>query len=95
MGQDVLTPNQHFILDLASKEKIISEWFYFTGGTALAEFYLKHRLSEDLDFFSDTSFDHSIVDDFLNKIASKKNATFTKKIILGPAIAQLVFPNNH
>lgn len=26
--------------------------FYLTGGTALAEFYLKHRRSEDLDFFT-------------------------------------------
>ncbi|MFH1233514.1 MAG: nucleotidyl transferase AbiEii/AbiGii toxin family protein [Patescibacteria group bacterium] len=25
--------------------------FYLTGGTALAEFYLHHRLSEDLIFF--------------------------------------------
>jgi len=27
--------------------------FYLTGGTALAAFYLQHRLSEDLDFFTD------------------------------------------
>ncbi len=26
--------------------------FYLTGGTALAEFYLKHRKSNDLDFFA-------------------------------------------
>jgi predicted nucleotidyltransferase component of viral defense system len=26
--------------------------FYLTGGTALAEFYLGHRLSHDLDFFT-------------------------------------------
>jgi predicted nucleotidyltransferase component of viral defense system len=25
--------------------------FVFSGGTALAAFYLEHRLSEDLDFF--------------------------------------------
>lgn len=29
-----------------------SEQFYLTGGTALAEFYLKHRRSNDLDFFT-------------------------------------------
>ncbi len=29
-----------------------SEYFYLAGGTALAEFYLRHRKSEDLDFFS-------------------------------------------
>ncbi len=27
--------------------------FYLTGGTALSAFYLRHRLSEDLDFFTD------------------------------------------
>lgn len=31
--------------------------FYFTGGTALAHYYLQHRLSEDLDFFSESEFD--------------------------------------
>lgn len=28
------------------------QYFYLTGGTALAEFYLGHRLSFDLDFFT-------------------------------------------
>ncbi|PIP31376.1 hypothetical protein COX24_03940 [bacterium (Candidatus Gribaldobacteria) CG23_combo_of_CG06-09_8_20_14_all_37_87_8] len=36
-----------------SKNKDICQSFYLTGGTALAEFYLKHRFSEDLDFFSE------------------------------------------
>lgn len=31
-----------------------SEQFYLTGGTALSEFYLKHRKSNDLDFFTST-----------------------------------------
>lgn len=31
-----------------------SEQFYLTGGTALAYFYLKHRQSNDLDFFTST-----------------------------------------
>lgn len=29
-----------------------SELFYLTGGTDLAAFYLQHRLSKDLDFFT-------------------------------------------
>lgn len=29
-----------------------SEYFYLTGGTALSYFYLKHRKSNDLDFFT-------------------------------------------
>ena len=35
-----------------------SDQFYLTGGTALANFYLKHRQSNDLDFF--TSIDEII-----------------------------------
>ncbi|MBI3615527.1 MAG: nucleotidyl transferase AbiEii/AbiGii toxin family protein [Candidatus Omnitrophica bacterium] len=31
-----------------------SEQFYLTGGTALAQFYLHHRKSQDLDFFTVT-----------------------------------------
>lgn len=31
-----------------------SEHFYLTGGTALAYFYLRHRRSHDLDFFTAT-----------------------------------------
>lgn len=49
--EGILTPHQSKLLDLISREKYFAERFYFTGGTALAEFYLKHRFSEDLDFF--------------------------------------------
>lgn len=35
----------------------LSKHFYFSGGTALAHFYLQHRYSEDLDFFSEQEFD--------------------------------------
>ena len=32
--------------------EFIKEEFVFSGGTALAEYYLEHRLSDDIDFFS-------------------------------------------
>lgn len=47
----VLSKNQKDIFTIISKDKIICDNFYLTGDTALAEFYLHHRLSEDLDFF--------------------------------------------
>ena len=34
------------------KKTVLSKQFYLDGGTALSEFYLQHRKSEDLDFFS-------------------------------------------
>ena len=49
----ILTKNQQLLLNEIGKNKAISEAFYLGGGTALAEFYLKHRLSEDLDFFTE------------------------------------------
>lgn len=52
MANTILTPKQQLILDLISKQKDLINSFYLSGGTALAEYYLKHRLSEDLDFFS-------------------------------------------
>jgi predicted nucleotidyltransferase component of viral defense system len=45
--------HQRKLLALINKEKYFTERFYLTGGTVLAEFYLKHRFSEDLDFFSE------------------------------------------
>lgn len=38
-------------MDAVASEKYFTERYYLAGGTALAEFYLRHRLSEDLDFF--------------------------------------------
>lgn len=49
--KSVLNRYQKKFLDLINKEKYFTQRFYLTGGTALSEFYLKHRISEDLDFF--------------------------------------------
>ena len=64
----ILTENQKNILSLISKEKNIVDHFYLSGGTALAEVYLHHRLSEDLDFFSETEFDSQAISVFFKKI---------------------------
>jgi len=49
----LLTIHQKRVLELIASEDYFTTRFYFTGGTALSEFYLRHRLSEDLDFFSE------------------------------------------
>lgn len=51
--KSILTPFQKLIFEAICKEKFITENFWFSGGTALSEFYLKHRYSEDFDFFTD------------------------------------------
>lgn len=67
------TSLQKFIIEEFSKEKHLTKQFYFTGGTALSGFYLQHRESEDLDFFSETDFDNEIVDSFVQKIAKTRD----------------------
>lgn len=81
MTQSILSKNQKNILDFLSKEKDVYDNFYLSGGTALAEFYLRHRFSEDLDFFSENEFDPSAISVILRKIqkeAKIKKVEFTK-----------------
>lgn len=73
----ILSENQKRVLQLLSEEKSICAHFYLTGGTALAEFYLHHRLSEDLDFFSEQEFDPQDISVVLRKI---QTAAGIKKI---------------
>jgi predicted nucleotidyltransferase component of viral defense system len=49
-----LYPLQDSVLNTLSKLKID---FYLTGGTALGRHYLKHRYSDDLDFFLNRALD--------------------------------------
>jgi len=55
--------------------KSIASSFYLTGGTALAGFYLHHRYSEDLDFFSENEFDVQGITIFLSQ--QKNDLCFT------------------
>src|SRR3990167_8967517 len=48
----ILTPIQKEALDLLFSEEQFSKIFYLTGGTALSAFFLEHRHSDDLDFFT-------------------------------------------
>lgn len=71
MAETILSKNQKKILDAVSNDKSICEIFYLTGGTALAEFYLRHRLSEDLDFFSENEFDTKAIAVFFRRNQKK------------------------
>lgn len=57
MGKTILTESQRNLLDILVKEQNFFATFFLTGGTALAEYYLQHRLSEDLDFFNGKEID--------------------------------------
>ena len=74
--QSILSKNQKNLLSILSKQKIVTDNFYLTGGTALAEFYLHHRLSEDLDFFSENEFEPQAISSLFKEI--KKVADIEK-----------------
>ena len=73
MGQIFLTPAQKQTLKLVANELGLAD-FYLTGGTALAAFYLKHRISDDLDFFNFGEFDKMFLEGFIKKLKADLNA---------------------
>lgn len=77
----LLTPFQKQIIEAVSKSPL-QEHFYLTGGTALAVFYLHHRYSLDLDFFTADPTAVARVPAMLEEIAHQLNAqvTFTRTL---------------
>ena len=71
MAKEILTPLQQKFIGLLSKNKHLKERFYLTGGTALAAYYLNHRYSEDLDFFSLKQVEPLLITSFLKSIKNK------------------------
>ena len=57
MDPEILNQTQKSFLRKIGAIPYLKDSFYLTGGTALAAFYLKHRYSEDLDFFSEQEID--------------------------------------
>ena len=69
--QKILTKKQTLFLELFSKNLELVNQFYLTGGTALAEYYIPYRYSEDLDFFSEDEVDIQSITIFFKSIQSK------------------------
>ena len=67
MGQSVLSDFQKIAIAVFS-ETTLAKKFYLAGGTALAEFYLRHRKSEDLDFFTEEELNSNELERFVNLI---------------------------
>jgi hypothetical protein len=63
--RQVLYPLQDEIFRIAG---VYDDKIYLTGGTALARFYLQHRLSEALDFFTTTDDLKLIVNDLESRL---------------------------
>jgi len=95
MVKSLLSANQKLFLNFISGEKTIYNSFYLTGGTALSEFYLQHRYSEDLDFFTEEEFE---IKDVTLMLQSKRkrfgNPKLEFKQSFNRNIYQLIYPNN-
>lgn len=82
MGQvQITTPNQTRILDLVAGNRSLSQNFYYTGGTALSEYYLKHRYSQDLDFFSGEKIEQELILSLMNEWAAALDFRFTSRFV--------------
>ncbi|MFP4031752.1 MAG: nucleotidyl transferase AbiEii/AbiGii toxin family protein, partial [Desulfococcaceae bacterium] len=57
----------------------LRETFRLAGGTALSAFYLHHRHSEDLDFFSGESVPMEALDGFLQSLDFVQNIRFFRR----------------
>ncbi|MBC8419152.1 MAG: nucleotidyl transferase AbiEii/AbiGii toxin family protein [Desulfobacterales bacterium] len=74
----ILTPNQaDFLLEFSESE--LKDVFRLTGGTALSAFFLEHRLSEDLDFFSTEKISIHLCRQFLSGLKSAAIISATRK----------------
>lgn len=93
MGKiQILTNEQQIILSEISKNPFFND-FYFTGGTALSAFYLKHRYSEDLDFFSRKQFDPKAVEMVIENLSKKYKFEYTSEFIEVVQIFMIKFKN--
>ena len=78
MGKkSIFTSEQKLIFDKISSSDFFNPGFYFTGGTALSEFYLKHRYSEDLDFFSEKKFSNDQIEMNISKWGKELGFTYS------------------
>lgn len=69
-----LTNIQSAILDELAKSEL-KDILYWTGGTAIAYFYLQHRSSYDIDLFSDIPVEFTKLKNLVNNIAKRIGLT--------------------
>lgn len=74
----ILTKHQKVLLE-HFQEWAPSSKFYLTGGTALSAFYLEHRLSDDLDFFTEEEVETEAVLGFLKSLPNVKDLSLERK----------------
>ncbi len=73
----ILTPLQiDFLEEFTGSD--LRNIFRLTGGTALSAFYLEHRYSEDLDFFTDEKIPSYLPEEFLKSLDFVDSLSLTR-----------------
>ncbi len=94
MGRNTtLSNSQKIILDCIAQDDFLTEVFYFSGGTALSEFYLQHRESIDLDFFSFEKYDAQNILSRVESWSNKLHFSIESRYIEPTNIYFLTFTN--
>ena len=78
MEQTILTDIQRQVLTEVANEPFLRD-FYLSGGTALSAYYLMHRISDDLDFFSPTDIDITFLLGFIGQLGRTLHAIEIKQ----------------
>lgn len=95
MGQiSIITKEQQKILDEINKSQYLVSNFYFTGGTALSKYYLQHRYSDDLDFFSEKKIDQQLIFSIVSSWKNKLGFSFKSRFIEVVYRFEISFNNN-
>ena len=91
-------PGQREVLQNLAECPVIGDRFFLTGGTALAVFYLHHRVSNDLDLFTRETIDLGEVDYWISRkwggrhIKIKSGPQFLSAVIEGTKVDLAVDP---
>jgi predicted nucleotidyltransferase component of viral defense system len=73
-----LQPLQKRVLELFAKSAL-KDNFYWTGGTLLSAYYLNHRISKDLDFFTDQDFSYQEIIKFIETLKKEACLSFIEE----------------
>lgn len=71
---NVLTEFQTHLLKKIGESKL-KDSFFLTGGSALSAFYIQHRLSDDLDFFTEEEAYIKLVPQIMKEITNSLSVT--------------------
>lgn len=84
--------HQRVFLDEITRDPYFCSKFYLTGGTALAACYLHHRLSEDIDLFSNKKLDEPRITGLVAVVAKRLHLDIEYARIHDRLAYTIVFP---